>query len=152
LNYCSDWNDTGTILTSLCKNELALFAFGYPRSQCSHGLAWFCRSIYYSESIHGERPDCRRNNQLLPELLHDSHQSSCRISPTFASVGSSEDRTGTYPYPFLDVRTIGYGRALVNVMVLTTIFLGTGLAIVAISRKRTDENELSWPDFKRRTA
>lgn len=44
--------------------------------------------------------------------------------------------TKTYPYPFLDVGVIGYGRMLANVAVLLTIFLGMGLAIVAISHKR----------------
>jgi hypothetical protein len=43
--------------------------------------------------------------------------------------------TGTYPYPFLDVCVIGYGRMLANAAVLLIAFLGMGLAIVAISRK-----------------
>ena len=43
--------------------------------------------------------------------------------------------TGTYPYPFLDVGVIGYGRMLANAAVLLIAFLGMGLAIVAISRK-----------------
>jgi hypothetical protein len=42
--------------------------------------------------------------------------------------------TGTYPNPFLDVGIIGYGQMLSNVAVLLVVFLGMGLAIVAISR------------------
>jgi len=48
--------------------------------------------------------------------------------------------TGTYPYPFLDVGVIGYGGMMANVAVLLIVFLGMGLAIVAISRKLGQAN------------
>ena len=44
---------------------------------------------------------------------------------------------GTYPYPFLDVIALGYGRVLANSFVLLIVFLGIGLLIIAISRKRS---------------
>lgn len=43
---------------------------------------------------------------------------------------------GTYPYPFLDVSTLGYLRVLANAMVLLVVFLGIGALIIAISRRR----------------
>ena len=43
---------------------------------------------------------------------------------------------GTYPYPFLDVSALGYGRVLANASVLLVVFLGLGLVIIAISRRR----------------
>lgn len=44
--------------------------------------------------------------------------------------------TGTYPYPFLDASAIGYHRMMANAAGLIVVFLGVGLAIVAISRRR----------------
>ena len=44
---------------------------------------------------------------------------------------------GTYPYPFLNVSTLGYLQALANAMVLLVVFLGIGALIIAISRRRT---------------
>lgn len=43
---------------------------------------------------------------------------------------------GTYPYPFLDVSALGYGRVLANATILLAVFLGIGVVIVAISRRR----------------
>lgn len=42
--------------------------------------------------------------------------------------------TGVYPYPFVDVRKLGYPRILANAGFFLAIFLGTGLAAVAIGR------------------
>lgn len=44
--------------------------------------------------------------------------------------------TGTYPYPFLDVSTIGYSRTAANALVLMMVFLGIGVAILAAARRR----------------
>jgi hypothetical protein len=41
-----------------------------------------------------------------------------------------------YPYPFLDVAVLGYGRVLVNASGLLVIFLLLGSVLVAISRAR----------------
>jgi hypothetical protein len=43
---------------------------------------------------------------------------------------------GTYPYPFLDVTALGYWRVLGDAFVLLVVFLGIGLLIIAISRRR----------------
>ena len=43
--------------------------------------------------------------------------------------------TRTYPYPFLDAAAVGYSRMLANATALMMVFLGAGLAIVAVSRK-----------------
>jgi hypothetical protein len=42
--------------------------------------------------------------------------------------------SGLYPYPFVDVNTLGYGGVLARAAVLMMVFLGMGLLIVAISR------------------
>jgi hypothetical protein len=42
--------------------------------------------------------------------------------------------SGLYPYPFVDVNTLGYGGVLVRAAVLMLAFLGMGLLIVAIAR------------------
>lgn len=43
---------------------------------------------------------------------------------------------GSYPYPFLDVTALGYGRVLANAFVLLVVFLGIGLLIIALARQR----------------
>jgi hypothetical protein len=42
--------------------------------------------------------------------------------------------SGLYPYPFVDVNTLGYGGVLARAAVLMLVFLGMGLLIVAIAR------------------
>jgi hypothetical protein len=42
--------------------------------------------------------------------------------------------SGLYPYPFVDVNTLGYGGVLARAAGLMMVFLGMGLLIVAISR------------------
>ena len=42
--------------------------------------------------------------------------------------------SGLYPYPFVDVTTLGYGGVLARAAGLMLIFLGMGLLIVAIAR------------------
>jgi hypothetical protein len=44
--------------------------------------------------------------------------------------------SGLYPYPFVDVTALGYGGVLVRCAGLMLLFLGTGLLMVAIARKR----------------
>ncbi len=44
--------------------------------------------------------------------------------------------TGIYPYPFLDLRALGPGRVLVNVLILMCVFLILGVARVAVGRWR----------------
>jgi hypothetical protein len=44
--------------------------------------------------------------------------------------------TGIYPYPFLDLRALGPGRVLVNVLILMCVFLTLGLVLVAFGRWR----------------
>ena len=39
-----------------------------------------------------------------------------------------------YPYPFVDVNTLGYARVFINAAVFIVIFLSLGLLIVAIGR------------------
>ena len=39
---------------------------------------------------------------------------------------------GTYPYPFIDVATIGYQRALLNAFGLQLAFIAVGLLFVAL--------------------
>jgi hypothetical protein len=41
---------------------------------------------------------------------------------------------GWYPYPFIDINVLGYGRALVNAAALTLVFLLAGLIVVALGR------------------
>jgi hypothetical protein len=41
---------------------------------------------------------------------------------------------GLYPYPFIDVRELGYPRMLANAALFVGFFLGVGLIAVAISR------------------
>jgi hypothetical protein len=43
---------------------------------------------------------------------------------------------GTYPYPFIDVATLGYPRTLLNALGLLVVFLLVGLAFVAVARGR----------------
>lgn len=50
---------------------------------------------------------------------------------------------GTYPYPFLDVTGLGYGRVLANALVLLVVFLGIGLLIIALSRRRARSTDMS---------
>jgi hypothetical protein len=42
--------------------------------------------------------------------------------------------TGFYPYPFLDVKVQGYPHLAFNAAVLLFVFLGLGLALVAVDR------------------
>lgn len=42
----------------------------------------------------------------------------------------------SYPYPFIDVGVLGYGRAIVNALALLVVFVLVGLATVWISRMR----------------
>lgn len=44
--------------------------------------------------------------------------------------------TGFYPYPFVDVTRLGYGRALLNGLGLMMIFIGLSLFLVAIAQWR----------------
>jgi hypothetical protein len=40
-----------------------------------------------------------------------------------------------YPYPFIDVRTLGYPRVLVNVALVGVLFLGLALAAATLDRR-----------------
>src|SRR5262249_656070 len=40
--------------------------------------------------------------------------------------------SGVYPYPFIDVNTLGYTRVFLNATLLTAGFLGLGLILIAI--------------------
>ena len=42
--------------------------------------------------------------------------------------------SGFYPYPFVDVKVLGYGRVSANAAVLMLVFLGMGLLVVAVAR------------------
>jgi multisubunit Na+/H+ antiporter MnhC subunit len=42
--------------------------------------------------------------------------------------------TGLYPYPFVDVKVLGYAGVLARAVVLMAVFLGMGLLLVAVSR------------------
>ena len=42
--------------------------------------------------------------------------------------------TGFYPYPFLEVRQLGYERVLLNMGLLTAAFAVLGLILVGIDR------------------
>ncbi len=44
---------------------------------------------------------------------------------------------GWYPYPFLDVPTLGYGQVLINAVVILLAFVAVGLALVALARQQT---------------
>jgi hypothetical protein len=44
--------------------------------------------------------------------------------------------TGIYPYPFLDLRALGSGRVLINVLILMCVFFTHGLALIALGRWR----------------
>ena len=46
-----------------------------------------------------------------------------------------------YPYPFLDVAVLGYGRVLLNALGLLAVFLLLGTVLVAISRARINRLE-----------
>jgi hypothetical protein len=41
---------------------------------------------------------------------------------------------GRYPYSFIDVASLGYGRALLNSLVLMGAYLVVGLALVVLGR------------------
>ncbi len=41
---------------------------------------------------------------------------------------------GFYPYPFLDVATLGYGRVLINLAGLMAVFAGGGLGLIGLAR------------------
>jgi hypothetical protein len=41
---------------------------------------------------------------------------------------------GRYPYPFIDVATLGYGRILLNSLMLLAAYLLAGLVLVALGR------------------
>jgi hypothetical protein len=43
--------------------------------------------------------------------------------------------SGIYPYPFVDVKALGYARVFVNSGMLLLVFLGLGLAVVAAGRR-----------------
>ena len=44
---------------------------------------------------------------------------------------------GWYPYPFLDVPTLGYGQVLINALVILLAFVAVGLVLVALARQQT---------------
>lgn len=44
--------------------------------------------------------------------------------------------SGWYPYPFIDVNTLGYSRVFLNVVLFSGAFWGVGLIAIAISRWR----------------
>jgi hypothetical protein len=41
---------------------------------------------------------------------------------------------GRYPYPFIDVATLGYGRTILNSLMLLVAYLLAGLALVSLGR------------------
>jgi hypothetical protein len=43
---------------------------------------------------------------------------------------------GSYPYPFIDVADLGYGRTLINSLGLLFMFISLGLLFVALGRMR----------------
>jgi hypothetical protein len=47
--------------------------------------------------------------------------------------------TGLYPYPFVDVNALGYAGVLARAVVLMAVFLGMGLLVVVLSRKRASK-------------
>jgi hypothetical protein len=49
--------------------------------------------------------------------------------------------SGLYPYPFVDVGTLGYGGVLARAAGLMLVFLGMGLLIVAIARWKRNGHE-----------
>ena len=42
--------------------------------------------------------------------------------------------SGEYPYPFMDVKVLGYGGVMAHAGVLLLVFLGMGLLVVAVGR------------------
>jgi hypothetical protein len=42
--------------------------------------------------------------------------------------------SGLYPYPFMDVKVLGYDGVMVHAAVLLLVFLGMGLLVVAVGR------------------
>jgi hypothetical protein len=42
--------------------------------------------------------------------------------------------SGLYPYPFMDVKVLGYGGVFAHTAVLLLVFLGMGLLVVAVGR------------------
>jgi hypothetical protein len=42
---------------------------------------------------------------------------------------------GWYPYPFVDVVALGYGRVAINCVVVAVLFLGLGFGALALDRK-----------------
>jgi hypothetical protein len=49
--------------------------------------------------------------------------------------------SGLYPYPFVDVTTLGYGGVLARAAGLMLVFLGMGLLIVAIGRWKRSSHQ-----------
>jgi hypothetical protein len=43
--------------------------------------------------------------------------------------------SGYYPYPFIDVNTIGYAKVLINSVILAVCFLGFSFLFIAIGRR-----------------
>jgi len=43
--------------------------------------------------------------------------------------------SGLYPYPFVDVKVLGYGGVFARSGLLLLVFLGMGLLVVAIGRR-----------------
>lgn len=43
---------------------------------------------------------------------------------------------GRYPYPFIDVASLGYGRTALNSVLLLVAYIGAGLVLVALGRER----------------
>jgi hypothetical protein len=48
---------------------------------------------------------------------------------------------GWYPYPFLDVRTLGYGQVLVDAVLVLLAFIAVALALVALGRWQARRDE-----------
>jgi hypothetical protein len=43
---------------------------------------------------------------------------------------------GWYPYPFLDVTSLGYGQVVVNALLVLLFFIAVALALVALARRQ----------------
>lgn len=43
--------------------------------------------------------------------------------------------SGIYPYPFIDAGVLGYGRVMLNAILLLGVFIAVGLSFVAIDRR-----------------
>jgi hypothetical protein len=46
-----------------------------------------------------------------------------------------------YPYPFIDLNTLGYGQVLLNIVLMLVAFLGVGLLAIAIGRQLQNKAE-----------